>query len=461
MQRRSKITTMMAKRVISLSFIIYTLSISPAQAQNVIDEVLWVVGDEAIMRSDVEGTRQQALLEGQRWNGDPDCRIPEQLAVQKLFLHQAAIDSIEVSEDEITSNIDQRMEMRIQQAGSREKLEEWGKATISEMRAEMREPIRDMMMIQRMKQKLVEKVTVTPAEVRRFFSTMSEDSIPYVPVAVEVEILTQQPPIEQEEIDRIKNELREYTERVNNGETSFATLARMYSEDPGSARFGGEMDYVGRGMLDPAFAGVAFNLTDPKKISKIVQSEFGYHIIQLIDRRGDKVKLRHILRKPQVSQEAIDKSLARLDSIRNDIIDGVFTFEEGALHISDDKETRNNYGLMANTTETERTSRFRMQDLPSEVARAVDTMKVGEISKPFQMINNNGKTTCAIVKLKNRIEGHKATITEDFQLMKDIVENKRKEEVIRQWVIKKIKNTYTRLNEQYKDCDFEYSGWIK
>jgi peptidyl-prolyl cis-trans isomerase SurA len=431
-------------------------------SRNVIDEVIWVVGDEPILKSEVEGLRLQAEMEGVRWKGDPDCAIPERIAIEKLFLHQAAIDSVEVTESEVASNVEQRLEYFIAQAGSRQKLEEYRGQSLSQIRSQMREELRKQMLIQRMREKLVENIAVSPAEVRRYFSTLSPDSIPFVPTVVEVQILTQTPRVEQEEINRIKDELREYTDRVNKGETTFQTLARMYSEDPGSARYGGELGFVGRGTLDPAFAAVAFNLTDPRKISKIVESEYGYHIIQLVDKRGDKVNVRHILRKPQISQESIDKALARLDSIGNDIRDGKFTFDEGASVISDDKDTRNNHGLMANSTEDmRRTSKFRMQDLPPEIARIVDTMQVGNISQPFQMINARGKTVCAIVKLKSRIDGHKATITEDFQVMKDVVLNKRKEECISQWIEKKIKTVYVRLNDRYRDCQFEHQGWVK
>ncbi len=430
--------------------------------RNVIDEVIWVVGDEPILKSEVEGMRLQAEIEGLRWKGDPDCAIPERIAVEKLFLHQAAIDSIEVTESEVASNVEQRLEYFITQAGSREKLEEYRGQKISQIRTQMREELRKQMMIQRMREKLVEDITVSPAEVRRYFSTLPQDSIPFVPTVVEVQILTQTPRVDQEEINRIKDELREYTDRVNNGETTFQTLARMYSEDPGSARYGGELGFVGRGTLDPAFAAVAFNLTDPRKISKIVESEYGYHIIQLIDKRGDKVNVRHILRKPQISQEAIDRAMARLDSIGNDIREGKFTFDEGATVISDDKDTRNNHGLMANVTEDmRRTSKFRMQDLPPEIARIVDTLQVGGMSRPFQMISSRGKTVCAIVKLKSRVDGHKATITEDFQVMKDIVLNKRREECISDWIEKKIKTIYVRVNDRYRDCQFEHQGWIK
>ena len=456
-------------RCLALALLAFA-AISPVKAddkttsggRNVIDEVLWIVGDEAILKSDVEAARLQALQEGTRWNGDPDCVIPEQLAVQKLFLHQAAIDSVEVTESEVMSAVDERINDWIQQTGSREKLEEYRKMSITEMRNEMHDVLKNMMLTQRMKSKLVENIKVTPAEVRRYYNSLSKDSLPFVPTEVEVEIITQTPKIEQEEINRVKEELRGFTERITKGETSFSTLARLYSEDPGTARRGGELDYTGRGMLDPAFAGVAFNLTDPKKVSKIVESEFGYHIIQLIDKRGDKIKVRHILMKPKVSQTSINGSLARLDSIRSEIVAGTFSFEEGASVISDDKDTRNNRGLMANSLSVgEYTSKFRMQDLPSEVARVVDTMAVGAVSAPFEMINARGKTVCAIVKLKSRIDGHKANVTEDYQTLKELVLNKRRETKLHDWVVDKIKTTYTRIDDRYKGCNFEYAGWIK
>ena len=463
----------MSKRILVLLVILVSL-FSFAKAQQpkdstvvttptgtTVDEVIWVVGDEAILLSDVEAMRIQGQQEGLRWHGNPDCSIPEQIAVQKLYLNQAIIDSVEVTDSEIAQGVEQYLENMISMIGSREKLEEYHKKSLSQIRADLRESYRERQMVQGMQQKLVKDITVSPAEVRRYFKDMPQDSLPFVPTEVEVQIITQQPKVEQEEINRVKEELRDYTDRINKGESSFQTLARLYSEDPGTARRGGELDYTGRGMLDPAFANVAFGLTDPKRVSKIVESEFGFHIIQLIDKRGDKIKVRHILRKPVVSDEAINKALTRLDSIRTDIVDGKFPFEAGASIISDDKDTRNNQGLMANVTQEGRTSRFKMADLPSEVARAVDTLSVGGISKPFTMINERGKTVCAIVKLKSRIDGHKATITEDFQILKNLVLAKRRNQVLHDWVVKRIKSTYVRINERYRDCDFEYEGWVR
>lgn len=428
----------------------------------VVDEVIWVVGDEPILKSDVETMRLQGQMEGMQWKGDPDCAIPEQMAVQKLFLHQAEIDSIEVSESEVTTSIDQQINYWISMAGSKEKLEEYRNQTVAQMRQQMRDEFKNQQRIEKMRKELVKDVATTPSEVRKYFDKLPVDSLPFVPVEVEVQIITRQPKATREEVNKVKEELRNFTDRVTRGETSFATLARLYSEDPESARRGGELDYVGRGMLDPAFANVAFNLTDPKKISKIVESEFGFHIIQLIDKRGDKLKCRHILLKPRVSQEAIDKSIGRLDSIANDIRADKFTFEAAVGALSDDKDTRNNKGMMVNVVDGDvRTSKFKMKDLPTEVARMVDTMKVGQISAPFTMVNTKGKTTCALVKLVSRVEGHRATITEDFQVMQDVVLAKERQKTIHDWVVDKIKKTYVRMNDRYKDCKFEYQGWIK
>ena len=329
-----------------------------------------------------------------------------------------------------------------------------------------------------MQQKLVKDLTVTPAEVRRYFKDIPQDSLPFVPTEVEVQIITQQPRIEQAEIDRIKERLREFTDRINKGETSFQTLARLYSQD-GSARNGGELGFTGRAGWVPEFANVAFNLTDPKKVSRIVETEFGYHIIQLIEKRGEKVNARHILLKPEVSDEAVQKALLRLDTIATAIRQGEvpemlkafinpdkpiekFSFEDAVSVFSDDKDTRNNNGLMFNVTqEGQRTSRFKLADLPAEVAKTVDALQVGEVSKPFKMINERGKTVCAVVKLKNRTEGHKATITEDFQVMKNVVLAKRREQVLHDWVVKRIKSTYVRINDRYRNCNFEYEGWVR
>jgi peptidyl-prolyl cis-trans isomerase SurA len=450
------------KNALRISVILFFAGLSFAvRAQSpvgVVDEVVWVIGDEAILRSDVERIRNDY---GAQVKGNPYCSIPEQLAIQKLFMHQAAIDSITVSDSEVNQYVEQDITQKVMMAGSREKLEEYMRMPMAQIREELFDSFKDQLIAREMRRELTKDVKVTPAEVRRYYKDLPEDSVPYIPTQVEVQILVVRPQIPQEEIDRVKAELRGYAERITSGSTSFTTLARFYSQDEGTRRAGGELDYVGRTDLDPAFAAVAFALTDPKKVSKVVQSDFGYHIIQLIDRRGDKVKVRHILRRPEVSYEAIDAALARLDSIATDIRDNKFSFEIGAQEISDDKDTRNNHGLMSNFKDGAQTSRFEMGDLPGEVARVVDGMKEGEISKPFTMTDRRGMKVCAIVKLRARIPAHRAIITEDFQVMKTAVEAKKSEDLVNRWIREKQVSTYVRINEGWRNCDFQYPGWIK
>lgn len=444
--------------------LLFVLIASAVGAQNnVIDEVVWVVGDEAILKSDVENERLNAQYENRRFDGDPYCVIPEELAVQKLFLHQAEIDSVEVSDQEVLQRVEQRTSWLIDQFGSKEKLEEYYNKSYTQIREMLRDNIREGMRVQQMQQKIIGDIKLTPAEVRNYFSKLPKDSIPFVPTQVEVQIIELMPKISEKEIERVKAQLREYADRVNKGETSFSILARFYSQDPGTAARGGEGGFTGRGELVPEFANVVFNLTDTKKVSKVFETEFGYHIAQLIEKRGDRVNYRHILLRPEVDKKDIDAALARLDSIGDDIRKAKFSFDDAATWLSQDKDTRNNHGLLANPQNS--TSRFEMQQLASlisqDVAKVVEKMQIGEISKAFTMINSKGKEVCAIVKLKNRIDGHKATITEDYQRLKSMVTAKRSEEKIQKWIVEKQKNTYVRINPSWRNCDFKYPGWIK
>ena len=436
---------------VSLLLLFMLVGLTVKAQDNVIDEVVWVVGDEAILKSDVENERLNAQYEGRRFDGDPYCVIPEELAVQKLFLHQAEIDSIEVSEQEVIQKVEQQTAWLIEQIGSKEKMEEYYNKTSTQIREMLRENIRNGLIVQQMQRELVGDIKLTPAEVRNYFKNLPPDSIPSIPTQVEVQIITREPKIKEEEIERVKKTLREFTDRIYKGE-SFSMLARFYSEDPGSARRGGEYGFTGRGELTPEFANVIFNMTDPKKISKVFETEYGYHIAQLIEKRGDRVSYRHILMKPKVDEAEIEEALNKLDTLANDIRKGKVTFDEAATH-----------GLLANPQTG--TSRFEMQHLAGmvsqEVAKVVEGMQIGEISKPFTMINSKGKEVCAIVKLKNRIDAHKATITEDYQRLKSMVTAKRSEEKIQEWIVEKQKTTYVRINPNWRNCDFKYPGWIK
>lgn len=465
MARTSKINENKNRMKKLLFTLLLACSIVGVKAQdNVIDEVVWVVGDDAILRSDVESQRLYMLNSGEKLDGDPYCVIPEQMAIQKLYLNQAKIDSVEVPEAQVIQSVEQWMNFVINQIGSKEKVEEYFNKKMPQIKEERTETIREQQIVQEMQRKLVGEIKLTPSEVRRYFNDLPQDSLPNIPSTVEVQIITMEPKIPMEEVDAIKSRLREFTEQVTSGEREFSALARLYSEDPESAKRGGELGFTGKALLAPEFANVAFNLNDPKRVSQIVQTEFGYHIIQLIEKRGDRINCRHILLKPKVSDSELTKTLAKMDTLYNDLQANKFSFEEAATFLSADKDTRNNRGLMVNQnyeSANNGTPKFEMQELPQEVGKVVYEMKVGEISKPFTMINKNQKEVVAIVKLKARTEAHKANLAEDYQALKAIVENKKKEELLNEWIKKQQKTTYVRISDGWKNCDFRYPGWIK
>ena len=434
------------------------LQLMAQEAENIIDEIIWVVGDEAILRSEVENERKRMLYQGEKIDGDPYGVIPEQMAIQKLFINQAIIDSIEVSDDQVEAQVDAQMNMFIAQIGSKEKLEEYLEKPISQLRSEWRTGIRNNSIMQQMQQKLVEDVTITPSEVRLYFERLPKDSIPFIETQVEVQIITLQPQVSKQQVDEIKNRLRDFTNRVNSGESEFSTLAILYSEDPGSAAMGGELGFKAKGAYVPEFSAVAFQLTEPGRVSKVVETEFGYHIIQLIERRGDRSNFRHILLTPKVSAKELTDARARMDTLRMDLDSAKFSFEEAARYLSSDKNTRNSGGMM--TSERTGAARMTMDELPPEVARVVARMEVGEISRPFVMKDSKtSRDQVAIVKLKRRVPGHKATYYDDYQTVKEIYEQHLHQEIIENFIREKQKTTYVRIKPGWEKYDFKYPGW--
>ncbi len=432
-----------------------------ARENNVVEEVAWVVGDEPIWRSQIEEAYDQYKYENTSVQGNPYCFIPERLAVEKLYLHQADLDTIEIQESLVASQVESRINYFTANLGTREKVEQYFRKSLPDIRAELIENMRNSSRIRQVQDNLTSDLKVTPSDVRKYFDELPEDSIPYVPTQVEVQIITINPVIPREEIEDVKARLREYADQVNKGEREFSTLAILYSEDQGSAVRGGEVGYLGRANLDPAYAAVAFNLSDPKRVSKIVESQYGYHIIQLIDRRGDRVNTRHILLRPKVSEQSLIDALGRMDSIRADMVDNKkFSFEEAARYISSDKDTRNNNGIMVN--EETGNARFEMQQLPQEVSRKVSTMEPGDVSEPFIMKDpRKNSDIIAMVKLTARIPGHKANIADDFQTIKSMYESAQKTKILKDWLDKKIASTYIRIEDGWRDCDFEHKGWLK
>ena len=431
--------------------ILFLLASLIVRAQGVIDEVIWVVGDEAILRSEVEEERLRAQYEGQQIKGDPYCVIPEQIAVQKLFLHQAIIDSVEANESSVSHQVDMRLNYYINQIGSKEKMEEYFRKPSSEIREEMMTTVRNQMIIQQMQQKLTSDIKPTPADIRRYFNSLPADSIPMMPAQVEVQILSFEPPVPTEETERIKQRLREFTERVQSGTADFSMLE--------SAKRGGELGFVGRGQLVTEFADVAFNLNDPKRVSRIVQTEYGYHIIQLIEKKGERINCRHILLRPRISATDKINAIQRLDSIRQLIELDSIQFEQAVIHFSQDKNTVMNAGLMINPNTGG--SKFEYQDLAPEIAKQIYNLNEGEVSQPFVMMDQTkNREVCAIVRVKRKTDVHRANLTDDFQTIKSMLEQKLSADFIHEWILKKQKTTYIQISPEWQGCEFEFPGWV-
>lgn len=452
---------MKKKSIIAAVALSLGLALFADNKNNVIEEVAWMIGDEPIYKSEIEKAYQEMLSDRTPIQGDPYCIIPEQIAVERLFLHQADIDTVEVQESLVQMQLESQMNYLINNLGSREKVEQYFGKPMTEIREYYATNMRNRSRVQQVRNDLTKNLKVTPSDVRRYFDKLPADSVPFVPLQVEVQILTLNPVIPRQEIDDVKARLRDYADRVNRGESEFSTLAILYSEDDGSSVRGGELGFMGRGQLVPEYAAVAFNLNDPKKVSKIVETEYGFHIIQLIEKRGDRINTRHILLRPKVADKDLTDAIHRLDSLRTDIVDNKkVSFEEAVRYVSQDKDTRMSNGVMVNSNTG--TTRFQMSELPQEVAKAVGTMEPGEISQPFIMRDpKRDREIVAMVRLTNRIDAHSANLAEDYQTIKDMYEAAESQAIIDKWLADKIKTTYVRIEDGWRDCDFQHKGWIK
>jgi peptidyl-prolyl cis-trans isomerase SurA len=436
------------------------LSTSALYAQsNIIDEVIAVVGDNPVLLSDVEFQHQQAMMQGANFQGDLKCHIFEQLLLQNLLLEQAKLDSIEVSENMVIMQVDRQINEFVNRAGSKEKLEEWLNKPLHRIKSEQRVIVRNQMLTQQMQSDITGGVKVTPAEIRAFYRNTSPDSLPMVASQYEIQQITIFPKIDTEEIESVKSRLRDFQRQVAEGR-DFATLAVLYSEDQGSAARGGELGFMARAELVPEFAQVAFNMQEPGRVSKIVESEFGYHIIQLIERQGDRVNVRHILLRPKAKPEAIMAARERADSIAGLIRQDSISFEVAALKYSMDKDTRINGGLMINPYDN--STKFEVQMIPPAINRQLETMEVGSISDPFMMKDERlGKDYFSVIKLKSKTDAHRANINDDYQLIQTILENKKREEIFHKWIVTKQKESYISISPNWINCQFEFSGWNK
>jgi peptidyl-prolyl cis-trans isomerase SurA len=446
------------QKILSI-YICFILSLGLYATNRIVDQVLWVVGDEPILQSDIENEIARRRYEKESIDGDAYCVIPEQIAIQKLFIAQAKLDSIIVPEGSVDQQVDARIKYFIGQIGSKEKLEEYFKKPLKDIRETMSSSVRDQLMAQEMQRNIMSGIHITPADVRRFYNEIPKDSIPTIPEQVEVQIISISPQVTLAEQERVTSQLRDFREKIENGEYEFSTLAILYSEDRGSALQGGELGFMTRGKLVPEFANTAFALYDPKKVSRIVESEFGYHIIQLIERKNDQVNCRHILLTPKIGYAERIKTSTQLDSIATCIRNEESSFAENALRFSEDELSKQTGGVMINMQNG--TTKFQLQELPSEIAKAIYGMEVGEISKPFPYKDEKNKERIAIVKLKSRTKAHKAHPDTDYQLLKDMVTGLKNQEEIKKWILKKQAETYIYITPEHRNCTFQFPNWVK
>lgn len=433
------------------------------QKRSIADQVVWMVGDEPILLSDIEYQKLILRSEGQGIEGDLDCIIPERIAIQKLFLNQAKIDSIEANETQVNRMVEMWIQNAISQLGSKEKLEEYFNKKISQIREEQAVQMRNEEIVRAMQQKIAQGIQVSPSEISTFYKSIPKDSLPFIPKTVEVEIIALQPQIPLTEIDRVKSVLRSYADDINEGKREFSTIARLYSEDKRTALQGGEYGFVGKVSLDPTFATAVFNLSDKTRVSPIIKTDEGYHIAQLIEKRGDLVNFRHILVRPVVDEAALSAATKRMDSITQLIGEGKLAFDQAAALYSEDKNTYNNGGLMINSSNESDfagSSSFRYEDLPQDIAKIAHELKVGQVSKPFTMRTEKGLEQVAIIRLKEEHPEHIANMNTDFRTIKEMALAKKRSKVIDEWIRTKQKATHIYINEAYRNCTFQYPGWV-
>ncbi|MBI9068364.1 MAG: peptidylprolyl isomerase [Salinivirgaceae bacterium] len=446
---------MLNKSILVFSiFCLFIISLK-AQEKVIIDQVVAVVGKQVILQSDIESQAMQLRSQGYYTSGDLKCEIFEEMLYSKLLVNQAILDSVQVSDSEIASEMERRLNYFINQIGSEEKLEEFYDKSIPEIKEEFKEVIKDQLLSQRMQQEAASDISVTPQEVKAYYKSMPEDSLPMINTEFEIEQIIVNPKTEEVEILRLKDELREFKKRIENGE-SFAVLAGLYSEDPGSRVKGGELGFVSRGDLVSEFSAVAFNLK-VGEISKIVKTDYGYHIIQLVEKKGERINCKHILLKPKVSSHEMLKAKHRLDSVRTLLINKELTFKEACWKFSEDEETRLNGGVMVNPQTGN--SRWEASHLEPKVAYAIKNLEVGQISSPFESEDMNGTKVYKIVTIKSKSEPHSANLKDDYQRIQDLALGKKRAEFMEEWVAKKVKNTYVKIDDDFNNCTFKNNIW--
>lgn len=429
-------------------------------AQVLVESIAAIVGNEVIYMSDLENTVADLRRSGNKTPYDPlRCQVFQEMLVSKLFLDKARIDSIIVTDDAVDGDLNMRMNDAIRRAGSEEALVQYFKKSMVEIRRDIKKSLMEQETVREVQSKIAENISITPGDIKRYFATIPRDSLPIIPARYEIGIIQIDPPSNEDNKAEARQKLLDIRSQILAGK-SFNVLAIMYSEDTESAKKGGEIGFMTRGELEKPYADAAFSLS-MGTVSKIVESKFGFHIIQLIDRKGEMVNTRHILIRPQVKAEQAGQAIARLDSIANQIRKDSIKFEAAAMRYSTHKDSRINGGVLVSPNPSDRVSWLTLEELNKEMYVKIRDLKVGEISDPFKTTDENNSPVFRIARLINQIPAHTANLKDDYQILYNATLVNERTKAYDKWINEKTKTTYVKISEEYKSCEFLKSGWIK
>jgi peptidyl-prolyl cis-trans isomerase SurA len=445
-------------------FLLVFISNPALYSQKLVEAVSGIVGNEVIYLSDVENELVQEMMRGNRMaENSLRCNLFEGLLVSKLFLDQARIDSIKVSESSVEGNLNLSLNDFIRRAGSEKALEDAFKKSMIEIKMDLKKQLMEQQTIREVQSKIAEGILITPADVKKYFLSIPKDSIPVIPSQVELSIIQLDPPASEENKSEARQKLLELRSRILAGE-SFPTLAILYSEDIESAKKGGEIGFLTKGEIEQSYgkeyADAALSL-NKNTVSKIIETKYGFHIIQLIDRKGDMVNTRHVMIKPKVKPDEIKIAMEKLDSIANQIRKDSITFVKAAMKFSSHKDSRINGGKYVKNDPNSRVTWFTLDELDQETYKVVRDLKIGEISQPFRTTDENGNTVFRIVKLDNQVSAHVATIKDDYQTLYNSALLNKRSKIYQDWIDKKIGITYIKISDEFKSCEFANKGWLK
>ncbi|MCH2214486.1 MAG: peptidylprolyl isomerase [Flavobacteriales bacterium] len=438
-----------------LLLVVFFSVLDEIEAQ-VIDEIVAVIGNEIVLYSDVQ--IQKSQLQAQGYKGTlTDCQVLEEILFEKLMLNQAKVDSLEVTDDMVTNQLDRRMDVFVRQIGSVEALEEYYGKSMEEIREDFFEVLKDQLLVQRMEGEISSEINVTPSDVQDFYNEIPKDSLPYINASVQMAQIVKYPEVTRKEKERVRARMMDFKEQVESGKEDFETLAALYSDDPGSAAKGGNLGMQPRGTWVPEFDAVAFNLEEGQ-VSTPFESDYGFHIMQLIERRGEMYNANHILLIPEVSSAGLNKARTDLDSIRAVVVRDSVSFALAANKYSDDERTKNQNGALVN--QATGSTIFEMDQLDPTLFPVIDTMEVGDVSKSHYFQTRSNEKGYRIIKLVERTEPHRANLTDDYQSMQNMATERLRTQAMDKWVRERIRESYIKIEENYRDCAFGYP-WVE